>query len=72
METVFSVIKRKYGSFILSKTFETQKKELLLRLVAYNIDRKLIISIYFGGIHQSRFFQPAEFSGKIYKAIFAF
>jgi len=53
VETVFSVIKRKYGSFILSKSFETQKKELLLRLVAYNIDRKLIISISFGGIHQS-------------------
>ena len=55
VETVFSVIKRKYGSFILSKSFETQKKELLLRLVAYNIDRKLIISICFGGFHQSRF-----------------
>ena len=44
VETVFSVIKRKYGSFVLSKSFETQKKELLIRLVAYNIDRKLIIS----------------------------
>ena len=56
VETVFSVIKRKYGSFILSKSFETQKKELLLRLVAYNIDRKLIISICFGGFHQSRIY----------------
>jgi hypothetical protein len=45
VETVFSVIKRKYGSHILSKSFETQKKELLLRLVAYNIDRKIILSI---------------------------
>ena len=44
VETVFSVIKRKYGSFVLSKSFETQKKELLIRLVAYNVDRKLIIS----------------------------
>jgi len=26
VETVFSVIKRKYGSFVLSKSFETQKK----------------------------------------------
>ena len=45
VETVFSVIKRKYGSYILSKSFETQKKELLIRLVAYNIDRKIILSI---------------------------
>ena len=45
VETVFSVIKRKYGSHILSKSFESQKKELLLRLVAYNIDRKIILSI---------------------------
>jgi hypothetical protein len=43
VETVFSVIKRKYGNYILSRSFETQKKELLLRLVAYNIDRKIII-----------------------------
>ena len=53
VETVFSVIKRKYGSWILSKSFETQKKELLFKLVAYNIDRKLIISLVIGGIHQS-------------------
>ena len=54
VETVFSVIKRKYGSFILSKSFETQKKELLIRLITYNIDRKLIISLVIIGIHQSR------------------
>ena len=53
VETVFSVIKRKYGSFVLSKSFETQKKELLTRLIAYNIDRKLIISFVILGIHQS-------------------
>ena len=44
VETVFSVIKRKYGSHILSKSFESQKKELLMRLVAYNIDRKIILT----------------------------
>lgn len=42
VETVFSVIKKKYGSFVLSKSFETQKRELLTRLIAYNVDRKLI------------------------------
>ncbi len=47
VETVFSVIKRKYSSFVLGKSFETQKKELLIRLVAYNVDRRLIISCVF-------------------------
>ena len=54
VETVFSVIKRKYGSWILSKSFETQKKELLIRLIAYNIDRKIILSLVIIGIHQSQ------------------
>jgi hypothetical protein len=45
VETVFSVIKRKYGNYILSQTFESQKKELIFRLIAYNVDRKLILSL---------------------------
>jgi len=57
VETVFSVIKRKYGSFVLSKSFETQKRELLIRLIAYNIDRKLIISLVIIGIHKSRYYK---------------
>ncbi len=54
VKTVFSVIKRKYESFVLSKSFEIQKKELLIRLIAYNIGRKLILSLVIIGIHQSR------------------
>ena len=54
VETVFSVIKRKYGSSVLSKSFETQKRELLIRLIAYNIDRKIILSLVVVGIHQSQ------------------
>ena len=53
VETVFSVIKRKYGSSVLSRSFETQKRELLLRMIAYNIDRKIILSLVIIGIHQS-------------------
>ena len=53
VETVFSVIKRKYGCFVLSKSFETQKKEILMRIIAYNIDRKIILSLVIIGIHQS-------------------
>jgi len=45
VETVFSVIKRKYGNYVLSRSFESQKKEIILRMIAYNIDRKIIITI---------------------------
>ncbi|MFH0808456.1 MAG: hypothetical protein V1888_02465, partial [archaeon] len=45
--------KRKYGNFILSKSFESQKKELIFRLIAYNVDRKLILSVWVLGFHQS-------------------
>jgi len=53
VETVFSVIKRKYGSFILSRNYESQKKEILFRMIAYNLDRKIILSLVIIGIHQS-------------------
>lgn len=53
-ETVFSVIKRKYGSVVLSKRFDTQKKEVIFRIIAYNLDRKVILSaLLFRGIQQS-------------------
>lgn len=55
VETVFSVIKRKYGCFVLSKSFETQKKEVLFRMIAYNIDRKLILTLVYIGFHHSLF-----------------
>ena len=55
VETVFSVVKRKYGDYVLSKSFETQKKELITRMICYNIDRKLILtSLIIVGFHQSR------------------
>lgn len=54
VETVFSVIKRKYGSSILSRGFESQKRELLIRLITYNIDRNVILSVMqITGFHQS-------------------
>ncbi len=43
VETVFSVIKRKYGSVIRSRSFVTQKVELISKLIAYNIDRMSIL-----------------------------
>ncbi len=39
VESVFSVIKRKFGQMIYSKKFKSQKNEILFRTVAYNVDR---------------------------------
>jgi len=54
VETVFSVIKRKYGSVLRCKKFATQRVEIICKLIAYNLDRKIkILNFYFGGLHQS-------------------
>lgn len=53
-ETVFSVIKRKYGSIVKARSFESQKKEVICRLIAYNLDRKIILSfLLIRGFQQS-------------------
>lgn len=41
VETVFSVIKRRYGSVLRCRSFATQKVELISKLIVYNLDRKL-------------------------------
>ena len=54
IETVFSVIKRKYGSVLRTKSFASQKVELISKLIAYNLDRKLnYILLLIRGLHQS-------------------
>lgn len=54
VETVFSVIKRKYDSIVRGKSFESQKKEIICRLVAYNVDRKIkLLSLLIVGFQQS-------------------
>ena len=54
VESVFSAIKRKYGSIIRSRSFESQKKEIICRLIAYNLDRQIILSsLLIVGIQQS-------------------
>ena len=42
VETIFSVIKRKYGSTLRSKSFAMQKKEVICKLIAYNLERLII------------------------------
>jgi hypothetical protein len=39
VETIFSSVKRKYGSELKAKNFQSQKKEVICKLIAYNIDR---------------------------------
>ena len=41
VETVISILKRKFGFSIRSKTVKLQKVETLTRIIAYNIDRLL-------------------------------
>lgn len=56
VETVFSVLKRKYGSFLRCRKLSTQKVELTCKLIAYNIDRKINYLLFFiRGLHQSLF-----------------
>ena len=44
VETIFSVIKRKYGSVVKARSLSAQKAELICKLIAYNIDR--LITLY--------------------------
>jgi len=55
-ETVFSMIKKRYGSVLLAKSDSTQKVELITKLIAHNIDRAILFSMaIFLGFHQSHF-----------------
>jgi len=54
IETVFSVIKRKYGSILRNKSYATQQVELISKLITYNLDRSLnYLLLIFIGLHQS-------------------
>lgn len=44
VETVFSSIKRKYGSNLRSKKYSTQRVEVICKIIAYNVDR--LITLY--------------------------
>jgi hypothetical protein len=56
-ESIFSSLKRKFGSKLRARKFQTQKNELLFRILAYNIERvirnALLILKYYLGILQS-------------------
>lgn len=50
IESIFSVIKRKYGYVVYARKFKAQKNELLFRIIAYNIEQvenNFVFIIYF-------------------------
>lgn len=54
VETVFSVMKRKYGSVLRARSYGAQKVELISKLIAYNIDRTVnYLLVLIRGLHQS-------------------
>lgn len=46
-ETVFSVIKKKYGSCLRARSFSAQKIEAICKLIAYNVDRIISTNFYY-------------------------
>ena len=47
IESIFSAIKRRFGHQIYAKKFITQKNELLFRIIAYNSERLVNLSLRF-------------------------
>ena len=57
VESIFSSLKRKYGSCLKARSFYAQKKEIICKLIAYNIDRKItLFYLFIIGFQQSPFF----------------
>ena len=56
VETIFSVLKRKFGSAVSSRKFSTQKIELLSRAAAYNASRIVSFFVIWLGFLQSLYF----------------
>jgi hypothetical protein len=44
-ESIFSSLKRKYGSKLRARNFKTQKIELLFKILSYNIERAVRIAV---------------------------
>ena len=53
VESIFSSIKRKYGSCLKARSFSSQKKEVICKLIAYNVDRIIRLCNFFLGFQQS-------------------
>ena len=64
IETIFSCIKRKYGSRLKARDFYSQKKEVICKLIAHNIDRIIKITS-----HLPKGFSRASISLNFYFAV---
>ena len=42
VKTTFSVVKRKFGETLMARKFRNQVKEIKLKLIVYNIDKKVV------------------------------
>lgn len=42
VETVFSVIKRKFGEIVKARKFYNQVKEIKIKMIAYNINKNTV------------------------------
>ena len=45
-ESIFSSLKRKYGSKLRARKYKTQKIELLFKVLSYNIERAIRTALY--------------------------
>jgi len=46
IEGIFSALKRKYGSTLSTKKVRTQEKELTLKIIIYNLEKKIKMTIH--------------------------
>ena len=47
IEAIFSALKRKYGSWLRTKSVDSQKKELYLKVILFNMEKKMNIVLIF-------------------------
>jgi transposase len=67
-ESIFSSLKRKYGSKLKARKFSTQKIELLFKLLTYNIEK--VIRSFIEMIYRRRVFLQSPTNQKVYIIVF--
>ncbi|MBI4151407.1 transposase, partial [Candidatus Woesearchaeota archaeon] len=50
VESIFSSLKRKYGSKLRARRFKTQNVQLIFKILAYNIERAVRATLLWVGI----------------------
>jgi hypothetical protein len=57
IEGIFSALKRKYGSTLSTKKVRTQEKELTFKIIIYNLEKKIKMTIYIAILRRNTFQQ---------------